>query len=127
MNDPHSRFPVPAWVLSSVATLAIVVGLATLDRQVVHWYSAPSATPTPAPTATAPPEPDRVVGVVEKCDPVDADAAQRVARYGCPNEAKILGALNHRLELTVRTSSGGSYVVTVPPTTPVSIGDTWPK
>jgi hypothetical protein len=109
--------------LSSIATLALVAAFLVADRQTLHWYT---AQPVPTPTAT-PQVPDRVVGVVEKCDPVDAGAARELAYMGCAELATVEQVVNHRLEVTVRTSSGGSYVVTVKPDTRVKVGDRWPK
>ena len=124
-----ARLRPPAWLLSAVAVLAVVAAFLWLDKSQLHWYAAealPPATP-PAPVVTPTVEPDRVVGVIRKCEAGDELALRAITREGCGTDlASRLRILNDRLEVTVRTGSGGSYVVTVPPTTSVSVGDVWP-
>ena len=127
------RLRLPSWLLSAVAVLAAVVTFLWLDKSQLHWYAAEALAPaTPiAPIATPTVQPDRVVGVIRKCEAGDASVVFRIGREGCgipsvdaSRRAKIV--FNDRLEVTVRTGSGGSYVVTVPPTTNVNVGDVWP-
>lgn len=109
---------VPFWLVSNVAILALVAGFLVADKQTLHWYSPPPPTPTPRP------KPDRVVGVLRKCDLPRAPIETHVGK-DCVTWQGL--AENDRLEVTVRTFSGGSYVVTVPPETKVKVGDRWPK
>ena len=124
-----ARLRPPAWLLSAVAVLTVVVAFLWLDKSQLHWYAAAGpapATPT-APVVTPTVEPDRVVGVIRKCEAADELALRVVALEGCGTElASLLRILNDRLEVTVRTSSGGSYVVTTGPTVGVHVGDVWP-
>lgn len=119
----------------------LVAGLAYADNTRLHWLAEGAGTPVPliTPTLTAA-EPDRVVGVQRKCDVIssvrfDDDGSsfdngpgrqKLVDEEGCDSSRVQLYIRNHRLEVTVRTSSGGSYVVTVPPKTTVKVGDRWP-
>lgn len=113
------------WVLSNVAILALIGGFLVADRQTLHWYSAPPADPT----ATPRPEPDRVVGVTCRKEFPDSSAARLAQGRDCDDAASLARFRGGQvwLEVTVRTFSGGSYVVTVPPETKVKVGDRWPK
>lgn len=119
----------PVWLLSNFVLVALFgvfllfggTGIGSGFRQ----QSAPVPTSVPA---TPTPEPDRVVGVVERCDAVNERALARLARDGCTAMAAAFpqAVMNHRLEVTVRTFSGAVYVVEVSPSAGVSLGDVWP-
>jgi hypothetical protein len=128
------RFVPPAWVVSAAVVLVAVGGFGLADRELLHWYgphAQATATPMPRPTAKA--APDVVVGTARLCDLVgrSGDPPSQITltvfrRSGCggvPESQK----LNDRIEVTVRTGSGGSYVVTVAPDTAVNVGDVWRK
>ena len=89
-------------------------------------------------------EPDRVVGIEWRCthavinptEPVrltDLRGAEGceardggdkdIYKYPEPSKNTLL---NRRQELTVRTSTGTSYTVNVPPSTKVALNDEWP-
>ncbi|NJD66081.1 MAG: hypothetical protein FIB00_12750 [Chloroflexi bacterium] len=129
------RFLPPVWVLSAALVLVGVASFAVADRQSLHWYVPEEPAPTAVPAAT--PVPDVVVGVSRLCElaprwdidkqamgPPSSGTIRRYQQDGCagiPDQLK----LNDRIEVTVRTGTGGSYVVTVAPDSTVSVGDTW--
>ncbi len=57
-------------------------------------------------------------------------AAKYLAVNGCEaadTDSGLRGVVgNDRLEITVRTAGGGTYVVTTDPRTNVQVGDPWP-
>ncbi len=123
------RFRPPVWVLSAALVLVGVASFAVADRQALHWYATEEPAPTVAPSAT--PVPDVVVGVQRLCDlvgrsggPPTGSTVRLFQSGGCdgvPDQVKV----NDRIEVTVRSGAGGSYVVTVAPDSTVSVGDTW--
>lgn len=76
-----------------------------------------SATPTPQP-------PDKVVGVIIRCE---AGSGLRLAGEECTDLRQPLGLVQ---ELTIRTASGSTYVVSVAKGDAlfdqVKLGDAWP-
>jgi hypothetical protein len=117
----------PAWLAFNLLAFALLAGLVWADREYWHWYSRtptearPVGGVTPQPTSQA----DRVVGVIRKCESANPNVRLDLLG-GCEGAPEYL-KVNDRLEVTVRTSSGGSYVVTVPPDTAVRVGDRWPR
>jgi hypothetical protein len=89
-----------------------------------------------APTATPTREPDRVVGINERCTlMLRSGGGGRLELQGteaagtCPTEhdaASGILRLDWRKELVVRTASGTTYQTTVSGDTSVTIGDPWP-
>jgi hypothetical protein len=78
--------------------------------------------------------PDTVVGILKKCTLPTGPNDTSVDVNGpiCDQMAKgggdiVVGALNTRLELTVRTSAGTTYTFQAPPETVVNVGDPWPE
>lgn len=133
------RFLPPVWVLSAALVLVGVASFAVADRQALHWYVPEEPTPAAAPT----PLPDVVVSVSRLCElapswdwnkeamgPPSSALVRWYQREGCegvPDGSK----LNDRIEVTVRTGTGGSYVVTLPPDhwvgRVVRVGDVWQR
>lgn len=105
-----NRYTPPAWLAAATVTTAVTVGLAWGDGEYTNVVIPPNE--TAAPTRTSRPEPDRVVGFVERCE-------YRTSLGFCPTDAKYL-------EVTVRTTSGRTYTVDVNHGTHVDIGDRWP-
>lgn len=123
---PAARRP-PAWLASAGLVFAALVAFLFLDKTQLHWY-APADVTLPLRTAVAPTEvppaaPDRVVGIVETCDVRNPGTLDYTRMYGCTG---TLLPMNRRLELTIRSSVGGSYVVSVPIGFNVRLGDEWP-
>ncbi|MCL4242095.1 MAG: hypothetical protein KJ048_12160 [Dehalococcoidia bacterium] len=131
------RFLPPVWVLSAALVLVGVASFAVADRQALHWYATEEPAPTVVPAAT--PVPDVVVSVSRLCElaphwdfdkqamvPPSSGTIRRYQQEGCggvPDGSK----LNDRIEVTVRSGAGGSYVVTLPPDMvfPPRVGDEW--
>jgi hypothetical protein len=108
---------------SNLVVLGLIGGILVLDKAQLHWYSAPpleAATPTREVPAV-----DRVVAVTRVCEPADGDR-QKLELFGGCEAVHDLMKVNDHLEVTVRTSTGGSYTVSVPATTTVRIGQEWP-
>jgi hypothetical protein len=79
------------------------------------------------------PQPDRVVGVVERCtvrgngQSVDLEGGTCSDIRASYTATAGVAIVNTRLELTVRTDKGTTYTVDVPPSATVTVGDPWPK
>ena len=93
---------------------------------------------TQAAQPTAPPVPDRVVGIEWRCTRgamleiheefrgVQACAANEGGSDVLATGGQKITFWNRRQELTVRTSFGTSYIVSVSLATKVAVGDEWP-
>jgi hypothetical protein len=127
ITSRRQRARPPVWLLSNIVVIAAVGGFLWLDKEHLHLYAGSSdraeagreraSTPVRTPT----PEVDRVVDVIRKCD-----IADHMARLGytCEDVSDFFKA-NDRIEITVRSAAGGSYIVTLPPTSRVRVGDSW--
>ena len=115
-----SRFLPPAWFLSAGVVALLVAGFGYADKTRLHWYAA-------ATVVTA--DPDRVVGVIRRCDLTDGKGA-KVGDSGdaCAMWKTRPGVVlvDDRLEITVRTSQGTTYLVTMPVASAVTVGMAWP-
>ena len=116
-----SRFLPPAWFLSAGVVALLVAGFGYADKTRLHWYAQETAPPAVT-AAVAAPEPDRVVGVIRRCI--------RGGKYaetgdGC-SRADGGRFMDDRLEVTIRTSQGTTYLVAMPVGTSVKVGDPWP-
>ena len=89
----------------------------------------PAGVTPPPPAVASAAEPDRVVNVARRCGFVAPEASTAyIRRFG--DEACSLApsqhVINDRLEVTVRSSVGGAYVVTLPANATVTVGQAWP-
>ncbi len=111
---------------SNLVVLGLIGGFLVLDKAQLHWYSAP---PPEAPTPPREvPAVDRVVGITRVCEPAPSHRREFELfwPYGGCEALLDLQKVNDHLEVTVRTSTGGSYTVSVPVTTEVRVGQEWP-
>lgn len=70
-------------------------------------------------------EADRVVNVTRVCEAANGRTQTIELMGGCAAVPDIM-KVNDHLEVTVRTSTGGSYKVSVPVTKKVRVGQEWP-
>jgi hypothetical protein len=69
-------------------------------------------------------EPDRVVGLLAKCEAVaGTNRLEFMGDFCRRSESQVT---NRRLALTVRTAAGTTYTTEVAIDTPVKLGDLWP-
>ena len=115
-----SRFLPPAWFLSAGGVVLLVAGFGYADKTRLHWYAEETAPPAVT-AAVAAPEPDRVVGVIRRCM-----RGGTLAETGIGCSRADVGFRNDRLEVTIRTSQGTTYLVDMPVGTSVKVGDPWP-
>ena len=114
-----SRFLPPAWFLSAGVVALLVAGFGYADKTRLHWYATSPQNEPPVSLIT--PQPDRVVGVIRRCL-VGGQAAE--TGDGCSRTD--LRVFDDRLEVTIRTSQGTTYLVAMPVRTSVKVGDPWP-
>ncbi len=108
---------------SNLTLLGLIGGFLVFDKAQLHWYSAP---PLEAPTPTRrEPAVDRVVNVIRVCEAASGRPQVIELMGGCEAVPDIM-KINDHLEVTVRTSTGGSYTVSVPVTKKVRVGQEWP-
>lgn len=92
---------------------------------------------TPASPGNGRGEPDRVVGVLLKCNTAGFRSsgsigveypAEDLSGTDCNTEKSPnrLSITNRRLVITVRTSTGNVFTTEMPPNTSVKVGDPWP-
>ena len=115
-----SRFLPPAWFLSAGVVALLVAGFGYADKTRLHWYAQETA-PRAVTAAVAAPEPDRVVGVIRRCL-----VGPQVGETGDGCSRTDFKVFDDRLEVTIRTSQGTTYVVTVSASPSVFVGMTWP-
>ena len=120
-----SRFLPPAWFLSAGVVVLLIAGFGYADKTRLHWYVEEPAAPAVT-AAVAAPEPDRVVGLIRRC--IFYDAANAAQVQATEDDCLRPGAkpLGHRQEVSVRTQQGIIYLVSVPVSSAVKVGDPWP-
>ena len=116
-----SRFLPPAWFLSAGVVVLLVAGFGYADKTRLHWY-APETAPPAVTAAVAAPEPDRVVGVIRRC----MRGGQLAESGDVCGQGGTVRMLDDRLEITIRTQQGTIYLVSLPVSTSVKVGDPWP-
>ena len=117
-----SRFLPPAWFLSAGVVILLVAGFGYADKTRLHWY-AEGSEPSAARGAVAALEPDRVVGVIRRC--IFYDTANAAQVQATEDDCLRPGARppGHRQEVSVRTQQGIIYLVSVPVSSAVKVGD----
>jgi hypothetical protein len=95
----------------------LVAGFGAADKAWLHWY---------VPDSARQPEPDRIVGVLHRCNMYNAER-KIVDITGSLCEGEGGPVFNRTIEITARTSQGTAYTVKTSDIPKVTIGDKWPK
>lgn len=128
-GEPSARFlrRPPAWLLSNLVLVVLFTVILLVDNGSLRFGGAQGRAESTATPAAPTPQQDRVVAIRVTCDFVDAANAAFYAN-DCATATSKKRAFNYRKEITVRTFSGSTYVVTVLPDTygSLKVGDTFP-